>query len=170
MSRSFSGSDETIGSAGIVGSTTGSGGRVGGAGVGVFGPAGGGGIGRATGGFGFAHAAAVTSTITATLTVIDRCLIMLVVPHIGPSLAPSVHRRGGAGPAHAAYRDQFGYRLVPVVVSWRRFLPSRSITKICSRPARVELNATWRPLAENAGCSLLPIPSVRTRRLRSSNL
>jgi len=45
----------------------------------------------------------------------------------------------------------------------RRFCPSRSITKICSFPARVDVKATWRPFGENAGLSLLPMPSVTAR-------
>ena len=52
---------------------------------------------------------------------------------------------------------------MPVFVICCRFLPSRSIMKICALPARVDVNATCRPLGENAGLSLLPIPSVIVR-------
>src|SRR6185436_14780250 len=58
------------------------------------------------------------------------------------------------------YCDQFGYLFMPDRVIWRRFFPSRSIRKICSFPARVDVNARCRPLGENAGLSLLPMPSV----------
>ena len=44
--------------------------------------------------------------------------------------------------------------------------PSRWIVKICSLPARVDVNATWRPFGENAGLSLLPMASVSARVLR----
>src|SRR5262245_2878772 len=65
-----------------------------------------------------------------------------------------------------SYFDQFGNRFVPVLVIWRRPDPSRWIVKTCSFPARVETNATCRPFGENAGLSLLPIASVRSRVLR----
>ena len=53
-----------------------------------------------------------------------------------------------------------------IVAGPRDLRQSRAVAAIvntCSLPARDEMNATWRPLGENAGLSLLPMPSVIAR-------
>src|SRR5882672_4210217 len=152
--------------------------------------AGGGLVGRATGGFFFPHApTSASATIIATTTlrlcfIVCPCAVHISHCSRGPTSsdapeapAPALPLRalrsaaaegsqalslGGfrEPPRRAAYCDQFGYLFMPWRVTCRRFLPSRSMRKICSLPARVDVNARCRPFGENAGLSLLPTPSV----------
>ena len=49
-----------------------------------------------------------------------------------------------------------GVVLLPSLVNWRRFLPSRSTVKTWLRPARVDMNARCRPFGDHDGFSSNP--------------
>jgi hypothetical protein len=54
------------------------------------------------------------------------------------------------------YRLHAGIELLPVLVTWRRPVPIRLITQICSPPRCVDAKAMCRPLGAKAGLSLKP--------------
>jgi len=113
-------------------------------------PGPGGATGRATGGFFFAHAPAALMRMRRAITLVIRRICMLI---------SFLHARP-EGRAYCGDCDQFGYRFMPSLVTCRRSSPLRLIVKICSLPARVDVNARWRPFGANAGLSLLPMPLV----------
>ena len=150
MSVAVSGS-LVSGSGGIGVSRTGSGGGGGGGRI-VSLAGGGGGMGFATGGFFLEHAPMPAASAIATTTADTRLLFMLSL--FVDALIASLMRS-----------------LRPVRIS----IPSglRNLTKILAvpvdevdllaRPMRSDENAMWRPFGENAGLSLLPVPSVIVR-------
>src|SRR6266498_1972881 len=78
------------------------------------------------------------------------------------SCSPSHHHHHSR--CHLA--DQSGCSLLPDLVNCLRSLPVRAIVKICFLPARVDVNAMWRPLGANAGLSFEPSPNVNWRTSR----
>src|SRR5262249_29617015 len=138
---------EAIGSAG-----TGTGSRTGSGGPGgrdpLVEPVGGGGlVGRATGGFFFPHAPEIISATIITATTVRFCFIVSLILVLSAflsalSLVPFAFCLvASARQRRAAYCDQLGYLFIPALVTCLRFLPSRSIRKICSLPARVDVKA-----------------------------
>src|SRR5215472_5563418 len=59
--------------------------------------------------------------------------------------------------------DQFGDSLLPVVVNWRGWKPSASMTQIWRVPPRVDSKTRWRPSGAQLGRSLRPWSRVISR-------